>query len=131
MDGSYDVVFGGQAVGKVQVKREGLYYRFLCRCSLTGDVVCRLVAVYGDRQESLGILVPRDGGFTLETRLAAKNLGQGIPEFRVVPNRTVLRGRFVPICPEEPFAYLARLKDAYLARQNGQVGAVIQEKAGT
>ena len=130
MDGNYELKFGGQTVGKVQVIRQGLYYRFHCRCRMPGDGVCRVKVSCGGREESLGILVPAGDGFGLETRLAAKRLGQGSPEFTVVPNRARLHGKFVPIKPEEPFAYIARLKDAYLAARFGQLGAVIQEAEG-
>ncbi len=128
MVGEYALNFGQRAVGKVRVTREGLYYRFDCRCRLTGDVVCKVVAVCGDRRESLGILVPEGEGFALKTRLPCKRIGEGEPEFLVLPNRPEIRGTFVPIYPEEPFAYLARLKDAYLATQDGQVGAVLREE---
>ena len=42
MEENYGVYFGNRPVGKVQVTRQGLYYHFLCRCELTGDVMCRL-----------------------------------------------------------------------------------------
>lgn len=130
MEGKYDVTLNGSTVGQVQVIREGLYYRFVCRCSLSDDV-CKLMVSTGNRQEKLGILVPSEDGFQLETKLPAKRLGEGKPEFFVVPNRPVLSGKFVPIYPEEPFSYIEKLKDAYLSRQNGQLGIFIQEKAGT
>ena len=131
LEGTYEVFFGGKSIGKVQVCQEGLYLHFLCRCQLSGQVVCKLMVSCGKKQESLGILVPAGDGFGLETRLAARHLGLGELSFQVVPNRVVIPGQFVPIYPEEPFSYLARLKDAYLARVDGQVGAMIKEKAGT
>lgn len=127
MEGYYELKFGGQTVGKVQVAREGLYYRFRCRCRLPGDGVCRVLVRCGEAQESLGILTPTGDGFGLETRLAAKKLGEGSPAFLVVPNRKKLEGKFVPIKPEEPFSYIARLKDAYLAYHDGQPCAVIKD----
>ncbi len=128
MIGEYGLSFGQQAVGKVRVTKEGLYYRFDCRCRLTGDVVCKVVAVCGDRRESLGILAPEGDGFALKTRMPCKRFGAGKPEFLVLPNRPEIRGTFVPICPEEPFTFLARLKNAYLETRNGQVGAVLREE---
>lgn len=127
MEGNYELKFGGQTVGKVQVTREGLYYRFCCRCRMPGDVVSRVVVSCGGREESLGILVPVGDGFGLDTRLAVKRIGQGDPDFTVVPNRMPLEGKFVPIKPEEPFAYIERLKDAYLVNANGQTGMIIKE----
>ena len=131
MEGNYVLHFGGQAVGKVQVTREGLYYRFQCRCRLSGDVVCKVVVRCGAGQESLGILAPEGDGFCLATRLPVKRFLEATPEFLVMPNRTAMTGKFVPICPEEPFTYLERLKNAYLSMQNGQIGAVIRETPGS
>lgn len=117
MEGTYGVYFGTQMAGKVQVTRQGLYYRFSCRCRLTGDVMCRLRISSGGRRESLGVVVPMDGGFGLDTRLPVKKLGQGTPEFALVPKHEIGGSRLVPICPEEPFSYIARLKAAFLEIQ--------------
>lgn len=128
LEGNYGVYFGKQLAGKVQVLRQGLYYRFICRCQLTGDVVCRLKVTCGDKQESLGVVVPMDGGFGLDTRLPAKRLGEGDMTFILIPkHETAASGKYVPICPEEPFAYISRLKDAYLVRKGEQVGVVLRE----
>ena len=122
----YEVSFGKEQVGKVQVCREGLYYRFCCRCRLSGDVVCRLAVRCGEKEENLGVLVPMGTGFGLEKRVPVKHLGEGEMEFYLMPRHTGASGKFIPICPEEPFAYLARLKDAFLTRQNGQTGVIIK-----
>lgn len=128
MEGNYAVWFGSQQAGKVQVQRQGLYYRFICRCSLTGDVVCRLMVTCGDKQENLGVVVPMDGGFGLDTRLAVKKIGEGKMDFLLVPKHETAKaaGKFVPIYPEEPFTYIARLKEAFFIRQNGQAGVIIK-----
>ena len=131
MEGNYALRFGGQTVGKVQVVREGLYYRFYCRCRLPGDGVCRVKVSWETGEESLGILVPEGDGFLLDTRLAMKKLGQGKPEFTVVPNRAKLSQKLVPIKPEEPFSYIERLKNAYLECHEGIPMAVIRKQAGT
>lgn len=129
MDENYEVSFGNQKVGKVQVLRQGLYYRFICHCRLTGDVVCRLAVRCGDKQEKLGVLVPSGDGFCLDKKIPVKRLGEGRMEFYLGPNHDSVMGKFVPIYPEEPFSYIERLKDAFLVRQNGQAGAMI--KSGT
>lgn len=126
MEENYEVLFGQNAAGKVQVLHQGLYYLFHCRCRLSGDTVCRLFVRCGDREESLGVVVPMGDGFGLDTRLAVKRLGEGEMQFRLVPKHDRQReGTFVPIAPEEPFAYLARLKDAYFARQGETPGVVL------
>ena len=55
LEENYGVYFGNRPVGKVQVTRQGLYYHFLCRCELTGDVMCRLWVTCADKRESLGL----------------------------------------------------------------------------
>lgn len=130
LDGKYDVTLNGKVVGQAQVRKEGLYYRFQCQCRLSGDV-CKLEVACGENRANLGVLIPTGDGFGLETKLPVKRIGEGIMEFFIIPNRVVLAGKFVPIYPEEPFAYIEKLKKAHLARQNGQLGIIIQEKAGT
>ena len=127
MEGMYPVRFGQSDVGKVQVQRQGLYYRFFCRCRITGDVVCRLTVRCGDRQENLGIVVPTEDGFGLDTKVSAKRVGEGDMEFFLMPRHENAVGTFVPLSPEEPFAYIARLKDAYFERRYGQAGVVLQD----
>lgn len=127
MEQSYEVYFGNRQAGKVQVLRQGLYYRFICRCQLSGDVVCRLVASCGDKRESLGVVVPMDGGFGLDTKVPAKHLGEGELKFTLLPKHEITQGMFVPIIPEEPFAYIERLKEGFLVRKEEQVGILLPE----
>lgn len=126
MEGNYEVTFGGKAVGKVQVLRQGLYYRFLCRCHLSGDVICRLWVYCGDKSENLGVVVPMGDGFGLDKKIPVKRLGEGSMEFSLGPKHEQ-RGTFVPIYPEEPFAYIERLKDSFLVQKNAQVGIMIPD----
>ncbi len=125
LEEAYPVFFGHENVGKVQVLRQGLYYRFRCRCRMTGDVVCRLTVVCGDKRENLGVVVPDGDGFSLDKKYPVKHVGEGEMAFFLVPRHDQVQGKFVPIYPEEPFAYIARLKDGFLAHQNGQVGVVL------
>ena len=127
MEGTYEILLGSRAVGKVQVTKQGLYYRFSGRCTLSEGEVCRLQVSCGNVWENLGVLIPVEGGFGVEKKLPVRRFGEGIPSFQILGKQPQPAGKFVPIYPEEPFAYLARLKDAFLATQNGQVGIVIRE----
>ena len=124
--GEYEIMLGGKAVGQAEVCREGLYYRFRCRCYLTGSVICKIVVDWGTEQRSLGVLVPMGNGFGLETRIPDKYFPQAEPKFYAQPKHREPEGKFVPVYPEEPFSYLAQLKNAYLSRRNGQTGVVIR-----
>lgn len=126
--GDYDVFFGTRQSGRVQVRRQGLYYRFTCRCRLSGEVVCRLYVSCGGKRENLGVLVPMDGGFGLDTQIPVKRLGEGEPVFTLIPKHNSPSGRFVPIVPEEPFAYIERLKTSFLVRKYGQMGILIEDE---
>lgn len=121
----YTVFFGQQEVGKVQLLKEGLYTRVICRCQLQGTGIYRLAAQWGDHRENMGILAPMGDGFGLDRRIPCKRLGEGTPEFLLAPAHPQTQGKFVPIYPEEPFTYLENLKDAYMAKRDGQVGVVI------
>ena len=127
MVGTYEILQGPSSIGNVTVERQGLYYRICCRCSLTGEVMHHLVVSSDGRREDLGTLVPFDGAFGLEKRIPVKRLGEGEPEFHLLPKHSSPDGKFVPIYPEEPFSYLSRLKDAYLETRSGQLGVVLRE----
>ena len=127
MEGTYDIMLAGEPVGPATVRRQGLYWQFSCRCDLSGETVCRVRVTCGGQQTNLGILVPEGGKFVLNTKVAASKLGSGTPEFICQPRRPELQGKFIPLRPEEPFQYLHRLEDAFLARQNGELGIVIPE----
>lgn len=123
-----EIFMGDKPVGTADVRREGLYYRIRCRCNLSGEVLCRVLVRCGKREESLGILVPQEGEFCLETRIPVKKVGEGPLSFCAAPRHRTLQGQFIPLCPEEPFRYIARLKDAYLEKRNGQTGVVVLNK---
>lgn len=129
MVGTYEVRMGAKPAGTVTVEKEGLYYRFSCRCKLTGEVMHRLVVTCGEAREDLGVCVPMDGQFGVEKKIPCKRLGTGTPEFQLLPKNEKQpdQGKFVPIYPEEPFSYMAKLKDAFLTTQAGQLGIVIRE----
>lgn len=119
-------------MGQAQVKRQGLYYHFACHCELSGEVIYRIVVTCDGKSENLGIPAPEGVMFTLNSRLPVSKLGQGKPQFQLLPRHPDTEERFVPLSPEEPFAYLQNLKDAYLLRRNGRLGIgfrVTQDKA--
>ena len=128
MDAEYPIILGGQQVGKAAVRREGLYLCFFCQCHLGGEMVWRLVAETKGKKENLGIPVPEGAYFVLRSRIPAKKLGEGPLTVRAVPQHGTLTEKFVPLSPQEPFAYLRELENAYLEIRNGKMGIVLREK---
>ena len=123
----YAIKLGEKNVGQARMEREGLYYRISCRCSLQEKGVYRILVSCGSKQENLGICVPVAEGFGIDTKIPVKRLGEGKPEFQLLPRQEQPKGIFAPVYPEEPFSYMARLKGAYLARQADRLGIVIPE----
>ncbi len=113
---------GEDCIGEAEVIKQGLYLHISCRCRLSGAIICRVLVFSGDKQESLGTLIPEGDYFCLRTKIPAKRLSQSTLRFRAMPRRGTGPAKFVPIYPEEPFAYIHRLKEAYLEIQNGQIG---------
>ena len=127
MEHIFQIRMGDKSVGTADVQQEGLYYRIRCRCNISKAEPCRVLVRCGQQEESLGILVPMGEDFCLDTRIPMKKLGGGQLSFLVAPKRQMDEGIFVPLSPEEPFRYIARLKDAYLDRKNGKIGVIIKE----
>ena len=127
MEKYFSVTWGNKDTGKVLVLRQGLYYRFQCRCALDGDGIYRLMLRCGTHIENLGVLIPQDGSFLLDTKIPVKRVGEGDMSFSLVSQRDPAPESFVPICPEEPFAYISRLKQSFLQLHDGQAGACLNK----
>lgn len=117
-------------MGQAQVKRQGLYYYFSCVCELSGEVIYRIVVSCDGKSESLGIPAPEGVKFTLNSRLPVSKLGQGEPKFQLLPRHPNAEEVFIPLSPEEPFAYLQQLKNTYLLRRNGRLGVGFRVNSG-
>ena len=128
MDGIYDIFRGEDKIGKAEVRREGLYYRFRCCCNLTGEVMYRIIVLCGGKTENLGIPVTEGDCFQLSTKLPVSRFSSDEPEFRAVP-RHPRQGLWVSISPETPFEYITRLEHAVAEKRDGQMGLLISEEA--
>ncbi len=119
MVGIYDIFRGGEKIGKAEVSKEGLYYRFRCCCDLTGEVMYRLTVTCGMKTENLGIPVPDGNEFVLSKRVPVSHFSAGTPEFRAIPKHEPLPEKWMPLIPETPFDYIARLENSLAERETG------------
>lgn len=110
-------------MGRVVIQRQGLYYRFDCRCNLKKNPMYRLMMDQGGKLINLGIPIPSTDGYWLVTKRPVKEFGTEKPEFRLAPK--LQGGRYIPVYPDEPFAYLHRLQNAYIEYRDGVLGVVI------
>ena len=122
----YEVFEDEKAVGTVEATREGLYIHFSCRCQPVHREMIRLWMICGEQETDLGLCVPMGDGFGTEKRIPAKLCGPGEPRFCLRHKDDTLRGRFIPLSPEEPFQYLHRLETAFLERRGTRLGIVIK-----
>ena len=122
----YEVFQDGEPVGTVEVRREGLYWCFICRCQPIHRDMIRLWMICGGKETDLGLCVPMDGGFGTEKRIPAKQCGPGEPRFCLRHKDDILRGKYIPLSPEEPFQYIHRLETAFLERRGTRLGIVIK-----
>lgn len=81
---TYDITFEAASVGTARMEKQGLYYRFVCRCRLPEKGLYRIHVICGDKREDLGICVPVDGSFGMDKMISAKRLGEGTPAFELV-----------------------------------------------
>lgn len=124
---NYEIMLGDKSIGAAEVSIEGLYYRFSCRCKLSGEIMYCLKTVCAERECDLGVLVPIGDVFGIDTRRPVKKVGEGILSFYAVPRHPEITGQFVPIRADEPFMYLEKLQKAHLDVQREVVGVVIEE----
>ena len=123
----YPVILKGTQVGKVSVQQQGLYYRFACKFGLEYEGIYRLQVSCSGHCENLGVLIPVNGCFSIETRIPVKRIGRGELMFQLIPAERNTHEIFIPISPEEPFGYISRLKTSFLQISDGKPGILIKE----
>lgn len=128
MDGTYDILLGGESAGNARVTREGLYYRFDCSLRLSGEVMYKLTVTGSNGTLDLGVPAPNGQAFTLTTRIPVKRVGDGPFLIRAVPKHAPVGTKFVPLKEDEPFRYLNKLNDAVFTRVNRQPGLLLKEE---
>lgn len=129
MEGNYPLQYGKSRVGEVTVTRQGLYYRFDCRCRLEAGKIVRIRVRCGTAEESLGIPMPKGNAFSLVARLPVRRFADGTPEFWVDGGEPT--ENFYPVAEGTPFGAISLLRRGRFLRQNGQPGIVVDRTSST
>ena len=122
LESTYPIYYQGQIAGTAELAKEGLYWRISCRCQLPimGKHTVKI------QQEvsliNLGLCVPYENGFGLNTWISAKKIGQGSIRFLLCKEE---KGQFIPLTI--PFAYIKLITKGTLRFENGQYGVYISE----
>ena len=122
-----DIMLDNDVVGKAATEKQGLYYRFICRCRFDGEQMYRLIASCDNKEVDLGLCIPCQGGFGLEKKVPIKKLGNGNIRIRAVPRYKKEDKTFIPLDRETPFSHLDRLDTAFLETRDGVIGIVIPQ----
>lgn len=119
----YDILMDSQVVGQADVKKEGLYYRIVCRCKPLSEGIHRVRVENGEISRDLGICVPTGDDFSLTTRVPVKYLPGDKLTFQLIPKDAPQK--VVPVAQDQPFAYLDMLESATLRENRDQAEILI------
>lgn len=113
LESQYDIYHKGTVIGKAVLHKEGLYYEICCRCAIPGDTMYRVKIICGETEKDLGICVPKGRELILNKRLPAKDFSGDVPIFHLREHNQNIRGKFIRVEQNEPFTYIAHLKNAH------------------
>lgn len=119
----YDIYAGTQIVGHAEVIKEGLYYRFSCKCMPPDNGIHRIMVSDGSNTKDLGICVPAGEWFSLVTRVPVKYLSGEKMEFSLIPKDK--QEKAIPVATNGPFADLDKLDSAHLQQTDEKSEIII------
>ena len=124
MEGDYQVILQDKPVGEVSVRKEGLYYHFLCTVRLRKNSRYRLLAISDEKEVDLGLCIPQGDTFGLSTKIPIKRFGDG-PYHFVLWNKS--EKTTIPLDEKCPFPDLRILPDCRFIRENGKASLISQK----
>ena len=113
MKTDYTVFRGTKATGKAEFAREGLYYRICVHCMNPARI--QLFSANGILD--LGVCVPSEGEFIIQTRIPVKKIGEGDIAFYMDSEET-----FYPVSEDAPFLRLDLLRSCVMSYRGGVTG---------
>ena len=125
MEGKYEILFDNRQVGTAEVSREGLYYRFSCKCKFPEESLYQIRFYCDDQEYSLGTCIPVSGGFGINTRIPVKAIQKGRPSFYAALKNENTTGKFIPINRDAPISCIEQLAQAHYEIRNGVPGICI------
>lgn len=129
MEGLYDIFWEQEKIGKAEVCREGLYYRFRCCCDLRSGDICRISVTCGSQTENLGVPAPNGDCFYLQTRLPVSRFSKGEPSFRLTGKYPKQMGMWMPISEDMSLDPIVDLEPVIAQEREGKMGIFIPEEA--
>lgn len=122
----YDIYIGPNEIGKAEMIREGLYIRIRCFCNIKKKGIYRIYMCGSNKTVDLGVCVPRNSGYAVNTKIAAKEIPEGLIQFEVKNSLDLCEDSFIKLDPDRPFLQLSKLKRVRLKYHNGERMLIIE-----
>ena len=123
----YDVFLNDHIVGQVSMRKEKLYYLIRCKCCFVLPGIYKISVTGSNGTVNLGTCIPVKDGYTLETRIPVKSIGEKGIEFKVLCPDGGDNLNAVSVTDHQPFRYLYRLRGSTLVKQNGVNKIVLKD----
>ena len=123
--GKYEVKFYQKPVGTMEVSREGLYYLFRCKCKLPLNQIFRITVSCGNEPVNLGVLIPCNDTFCLDTKRPIKLFAQAEPLFTIISDSD----NWIPVRKDRPFSKIEDLESGIFRQQDGVPGILFIDSA--
>jgi len=131
MTGVYPIFAGSEEIGTAIITRDGLYYSIDCRCSLSGDILYKVLISGDGWNEDLGICVPMDGVFGIHTKISAKRLTGKRICFLAVPRHGAFTHDVFAVTEGSPFGYISKLENAFLIKKDSRYYITFSQQSGS
>lgn len=122
----YDVMYASKVVGYAQMEKEGLYCRINACCQMENPGIYKLQVQNGQKIVKTLTCIPGKQGYTVGTRIPAKQLENGEVHFVLMEKNQISQVQ-VPVNPEQEFPYMAQLEQAVLVSAADQPVIAIRE----
>lgn len=110
----FDLIYSNDICGAVSVTKEGLYYKIQCRCDLPTKGIYHMIIQSDENKIDLGICVPKDGRFGIDTRIPTRNINTDSVRFVLIEKESDSEKSKFLLESSMPFPYLEQLETAYL-----------------
>ncbi len=117
----FEIFCKNRVVGSAEIKREGLYYKIQCACTLPNEKFHRITVSDGTAVRDLGICVPSGSKFTLTARVPVKCFQSEKLSFALAAQERT----GIPVSDGAPFDRLDDLEAARLQITDGQPEIII------
>lgn len=117
----YPVFWGEKRVGNISLRKNGLYYKLDCQCSLPGNSIFRLFAECGDWKCKIGIPAPEGACYALRANVRFGEIPVDDLRFFIAADENQSLQQRIPIYEDKPFLHMGDLEKMIFKNIDGQI----------